>query len=300
MMIAASIGAALPDLSGPDRLQMVVLNLYSALLVGGVAANVWIWRASRRGVISWPRGARALAERPFVWVDLLWIVAVIFTCSGVVGYGFSIVSGDGPPSGIEAIVLTSLAVHWPALIGIGLLVVLRGASWHHAFGVARGRLAPDLRCGLVAFLAMTPIVFVHLLANWTALRAFGVEPALQQVASHLLEEAPPLAACYKVFTAVVLAPVAEELLFRGLVFPLAARKIQPARATVAVSLVFAAIHGDLSVMLPLFAVSLTLCAAYQASRSIAVPVLMHMLFNGVNLVMMSILLPAAAGQPGVP
>jgi membrane protease YdiL (CAAX protease family) len=148
--------------------------------------------------------------------------------------------------------------------------------------------------GLVAYLAMMPIVFGHMVVNWLLLRAMGIEPVLQDVASYLLEQASPAAAAYKGFTAVVLAPVAEELLFRGIAFPVLARKLNSVVAMVVVSALFAAIHGEMSVMLPLFVVSLSLCAGYLATRTVLVPVIMHMLFNVTNLWLMSVLLDRPA------
>lgn len=294
MTSAASDLAGAPQAAAPGAVQVLAANLYALLLVGGIAAAVWIWRGSRQGRIDWRAGARVLVGRPFTWLDLLWVVAIVLTCSGLVGYVHAAVAGEDAPTGARAIVLTSLAVHWPALAAIAVLVALRRGSWGRAFGWRAARLGADVRRGLVAFVAMTPIVFGLLALNWLLLRALGIQPELQDVATYLLEDAAPLVTLYKGFTAVVLAPVAEELLFRGVALPVLAQKLNPLGGMIAVSLLFAAVHGQFSVMLPLFVVSLCFCAAYQATQSIVVPVVMHMLFNGVNLALMSVFLDHAA------
>ena len=52
------------------------------------------------------------------------------------------------------------------------------------------------------------------------------------------------------------------------------------------SLLFAAIHMNGPVFLPLFVLAVCLTLAYEATGSLWVPMLMHALFNGVMIGMM--------------
>ena len=82
---------------------------------------------------------------------------------------------------------------------------------------------------------------------------------------------------------VALAPVAEELFFRGLALPLLARRIGVAPAVAAVSGVFALLHFHVPSLAPLFVIGSAFSVAYLATGSLAVPIAMHAVFNAVNL-----------------
>jgi hypothetical protein len=82
-------------------------------------------------------------------------------------------------------------------------------------------------------------------------------------------------------TLVVLAPLAEEILFRGYLCS-KLRKFAPAWVTILVtSLVFGVIHGQWNVGLDTFALSLVLCTLREITGSIWSGVLLHMLKNGI-------------------
>jgi uncharacterized protein len=90
--------------------------------------------------------------------------------------------------------------------------------------------------------------------------------------------------------AVVLAPVAEELLFRGLLFNALLRRRSVHVAALVSSVVFAVVHVDVAVSQPLALVGLTLVGlalayAYHRTGSLLVPIAGHAAFNGVTLVL---------------
>ena len=94
-------------------------------------------------------------------------------------------------------------------------------------------------------------------------------------------------------TAIVLAPVTEEILFRGVFFGGLAVRWGFLPAALSSSLVFGAVHFSLSALFPLFLVGLVLCYLYRRTGSIYPPIIYHALFNGVTLVI--VLLPESAG-----
>jgi len=89
--------------------------------------------------------------------------------------------------------------------------------------------------------------------------------------------------------AVVLAPIAEELLFRGLLFRALLQRYHVNVAAIVSALVFAVVHIDVAVSQPLALVGLTLVGvvlahAYQRTGSLLVPIAGHAAFNGITLV----------------
>lgn len=86
--------------------------------------------------------------------------------------------------------------------------------------------------------------------------------------------------------AVVIAPVAEEFVFRGLLYPLIKQYGRPRLALFSVSFLFALIHLDLPTFLPLFALALALTWLYEKTDCLLAPMLLHALFNLANLTLL--------------
>jgi uncharacterized protein len=82
-------------------------------------------------------------------------------------------------------------------------------------------------------------------------------------------------------TLVLVAPVAEEILFRGYLYGKIRSKVPLWAAIVLVSLLFAAVHGQWNVAIDVFALSIVLCILREITGSIWSGILLHMLKNGV-------------------
>jgi membrane protease YdiL (CAAX protease family) len=77
----------------------------------------------------------------------------------------------------------------------------------------------------------------------------------------------------------VMAPLAEETIFRGFVYGWL-RRWSPAVLAIPVSgAIFAAVHQELLLVLPLFAVGCVLALLYQGSKSLWPGAVVHALFN---------------------
>jgi len=81
-------------------------------------------------------------------------------------------------------------------------------------------------------------------------------------------------------TLIIVAPIAEEVLFRGYLYG-KLRKIIPVWAAVGiVSLLFGAVHGQWNVAIDVFVLSIVLCSLREVTGNIWAGVLLHMLKNG--------------------
>ena len=90
-------------------------------------------------------------------------------------------------------------------------------------------------------------------------------------------------------SAIIFAPLIEEVIFRGYLYPIIKRFSHPIFSCVITSLLFAVIHSNLEGLLPLFLLAIVLTIFYEISKSIWVPILMHACFNGVNTISILIL-----------
>lgn len=82
-------------------------------------------------------------------------------------------------------------------------------------------------------------------------------------------------------TLVVMAPLAEELIFRGFLFSKLRRLFPFWLTALVVSIAFGAIHGAWNVAVDTFALSIMLCVLREFTGSIWASVLLHMLKNGI-------------------
>ena len=82
--------------------------------------------------------------------------------------------------------------------------------------------------------------------------------------------------------AVLLAPVAEEVLFRGILYPAIKQLGHPRLALWGTSLLFAAIHMNAVTFVPLAALALVLTVLYERTNNLLAPITAHVLFNALN------------------
>lgn len=85
------------------------------------------------------------------------------------------------------------------------------------------------------------------------------------------------------FTAVIVAPLCEEVVFRGYIYPVLKRFSGPWVGALVSALVFSAAHGSLAALLPLFIFGLVLVFLYEWTGSIWAPIAVHFLFNGATV-----------------
>jgi len=144
-------------------------------------------------------------------------------------------------------------------------------------------LTDQLGDGVTAFFASLAPVFLVLLAT-LPLRT----PEAQHSLLRLLHEQPTVQAWLAVcVAAVVLAPLAEEIIFRVILQSWLTRLLGPVAAIPLVALLFAAVHGfpDSIALIPL---ALILGYVYHRRQSYITVAVAHALFNGANLLMQSL------------
>lgn len=177
---------------------------------------------------------------------------------------------------------------------------LQGAAWplilfflrQHGvgFGTAFGFDGPRLgRAVLTAFgfiIVVLPLVLLLQGASVIALEKLGLPPE-NQAAVRLLTDAKSIwTIVYLGVFAVVIAPVAEEFIFRGMLFPFVRQLGFPRLAWFGVSALFALIHLNLPTFVPLFALALALTWLYEQTDNLLAPITAHALFNAANFVVL--------------
>jgi len=115
------------------------------------------------------------------------------------------------------------------------------------------------------------------------MESLGVEK-VQDTVAILQQEKDLRILILMAFTAAIVAPVCEEVVFRGYIYPVAKKFSGPWVAGFCSALVFSAAHGSMSALLPLFILGMVLVALYEFTGSIWAPIAVHFLFNSATVV----------------
>jgi ABC-2 type transport system permease protein len=134
-------------------------------------------------------------------------------------------------------------------------------------------LSAGIGCGLLAAVAM-----IGYMAALTVVTPYL--PMLQETMDAARLQPEVFAGWKLVVLAVVLAPLCEEFIFRGLLFRGLRRDLSLPWAAVASAAVFAIIHPSLGVI-PVFGLGLACAIAYERGGWLLAPILAHATYNGV-------------------
>ena len=85
-------------------------------------------------------------------------------------------------------------------------------------------------------------------------------------------------------TAIGIAPLTEELIFRGFFYGITKRFTDRWFACLLTSLMFALVHHNVGTLLPLFILAIGFSIAYEVTGCLLVPMFMHSMFNAFNVI----------------
>jgi membrane protease YdiL (CAAX protease family) len=166
------------------------------------------------------------------------------------------------------------------LVGVTIHIVVAERGGHLRDLGIRGKFFGSVGVGLAALLAIQPFLrLVEVLEELVTKNETPVQQLLQVILRTRSNWVLALAA----FVAVVVAPVSEELLFRGFLQPALGRWTGRWAAIVLSAAFFAAAHMDLFAMPTLLILGIALAYVYDRTRSLAAPVALHMAFNALTL-----------------
>ena len=144
-------------------------------------------------------------------------------------------------------------------------------------------------------IAWTGAAYIVVYILFIALNQLGMEQWLsarlgeqqnQQIVDELIATQESQKRLIMILGACVIAPVAEEIVFRGYLYPVVKRYTEPVIAAIFTGIIFGAVHGQIWAVIPLSLFGILLAILYEKSGSIWACILCHALFNIVNVVFM--------------
>ncbi len=196
------------------------------------------------------------------------------------------------------------------IAGLGMLFVLKRSTMVE--GESKSGLGLsflDLPVGLGCFVLAYPFIeLMNMLGVWIYTQTQSAAPNNMAHPTLLkLENDPGNPWVWAIVIAAVIgAPFVEELIYRVFLQGALLKWLKsPWLAIIFSSLIFAGMHrlgGENSVpwhaLLPIFAVGMSCGIAYERTKRVGVPIMMHVCFNGLN-VLLALMINADAAQTGV-
>jgi membrane protease YdiL (CAAX protease family) len=230
-----------------------------------------------------------VARRPWGFTDLAGVILVLILTMIV---GQSILGWWGTMRKLPETDRISLSVSAELIIRLlllaGLIVYLRRKlqRWQSVLGLDWVHHRQGIGAGLLFYGAIWPPLSLVFAASNAIARWLGHPPTPQPVANLLATTDSTVLMLLLTAFALVVAPVFEEIFFRGFAYPAFKNRWGPARSLILVSALFAIVHLHGPSIAPLFTLALGLGLAYEWTGSLWAPITMHALFNLTSIAMM--------------
>ncbi len=158
-------------------------------------------------------------------------------------------------------------------IGFAAWLGLRWSAWPWVFAIAP--------CAVVSMWVVFGALQCIGYMDW--MESLGVE-TVQDSVKFLKTSDDPQVLALMIVTAIVVAPICEEIVFRGYFYPVMKKFAGAWIAAACSALVFASAHGNLTATLPLFIFGGVLVFLYEKTGSIWAPIAAHCCFNSATVI----------------
>lgn len=238
---------------------------------------------------TWFEGKGKVQPRAFGPLDALIAggLGLLFAASSVNGFIAPAPADAAKLPSSAAMILGVVLSALFLLVIMGVIIgslVLRNLPWREAFGLNQLGIGEVVARGGLLLLLALPLIYATMAVTRVLLAAAGhPEEGLQEIVRFLDEGGSGPARVVVAVSAVFVAPVQEEFIFRGYLYGVVRRYAGPFAGVVVNALLFAGIHVNAASFGALFVLAVCLTLAYEWTGSIFVPMTMHALFNSLNI-----------------
>lgn len=240
------------------------------VLVGLASVTTYTWLARHVAV----HGGKVPVNQfqiPDLLVGLLLVNYMIFLAIA----GFKSPARDVHDSDLIANAVVALSV----VAGLSSFMHFRGIKLVTQFGLRA--LGPGKVAGF-AILLLVAFYPMMICASFFMQNALGPEAKPQELIKLFSDAAQQMnyrTIIYMLVTGTVIAPIAEEFIFRGYIYGILKRYLGVTAGILINASLFAAVHVNLASLPALFLFAICLTLAYEFTGSILVNMCMHSLFN---------------------
>ncbi len=236
-----------------------------------------------------------VSEKPWAPEGVLQLVIRLFASMFL---GIVVISGVASLASLKSgqvetlsVVVSTLSFHGVAVLLTHFFLRREGLTWADAFGFTEPAFGRAMLLALVVAAAVLPIAWSLGAFSAKIMQLFHIKPAVQAPVQ-MLESAEALPTRILIgVIAVLVAPCAEETVFRGLIYPTLKQLGFPKLALWGTSILFALVHSNLMILLPLTVLAVILTLLYERTGNLLAPILAHSVFNFVNFLLVPLKAP---------
>ena len=177
---------------------------------------------------------------------------------------------------------SAVALIFVAVFVIGIVIhigVSERGMRPRDLGLHLHRIGQALLVAVVAFLVLQPILWMIEAAQFELFKELPVHNAIET----LLRSRSLAVITLTIVGTVLAAPIAEEIFFRGMLQPVLQKWFGPWSGLFLCAAFFALVHKHVYVIAPLFVLGIALGYIYNRTRSLAAPIMLHVLSNGLAI-----------------
>jgi len=275
-------------------LSVVVCGFLGALAIAAVKAARFDLEDKRVSFILLATGAAVFAGAALVVLRRPWELArftrsfaTLLICIyvgltlGSFAIGFTAKFAGG--NDILLMAIRVLSFQGATLVLIQRFLRDHETDWTAGFGLGRSAGMAALYGFLVAS-TFLPIGWLVQEGSFKVLTLLHQTPDIQPAVQALKENVVWYDRAMLALVAILLAPLAEEMLFRGILYPAIKQAGYPKLALWVTSLAFAGVHGHAPSFLSLLLLALLLTWIYEHTKNLLAPIIAHACFNAYNFI----------------
>jgi membrane protease YdiL (CAAX protease family) len=233
-----------------------------------------------------------LTPKPWRADRIVWLVAALLasiSLGTLVVQGYQALLPKDEPKGQASLVVMligTLMFHGVALALVGVFLRQHQLTWSEAFGFNAPRRKRAILLAVLTSIVVLPIAWSLGQLSQVVLLKLGLTPQAQQAVQALTAANSLGQQIYFFIVAVLLAPVVEEIIFRGILYTALKHFGFPTFALWGASLAFALMHTNMMTFLPLLFFAVILTFLYETTGNLLSSIIAHSLFNATNFILL--------------
>lgn len=270
------------------------------LFIGIFISAIVIWsKKQHRNPLELGRASGQIPSWTIPWVDFL---LLIFTAYLFILIAHMIVSPFIPEPAEEGVqelspqiaLLSILSMHLP--IGLGFILFQKFYLKENALvlNAIPSKISAAFCSAGIRFLQLLPLIWILSflwniglgeLQKLNLIEEFPPQPLVEL----MLNDMGPLYFLFFAFSGIIIAPIVEEVIFRGCLYRFLKSKTTLLYAQWISAFIFALAHANLHSFLPLLFIGFILARLYESSGSIYQSIAFHGFFNATTFVFIALL-----------
>lgn len=167
---------------------------------------------------------------------------------------------------------------------VGISVIVYFVAKKHgqgidAIGLSAKGIVRNIFYAVIGYAALIPVVLLIMIVTFLVAKIFAYEPPVQPIVQVFMEEKQTMILWVSTLFAAIFGPIAEEIFFRGFMYPAVRKTVGVFWGMVVTSAVFSLLHAHLVGFLPIFALGLLLAYLFEKTGSLVPSMAVHMMHN---------------------